>query len=176
MDVTILLLKKVLNEKQIDQNMVQSNQKQRLNRACNGYFPYKVLRGILIRAGKKRVAERLISQLFYHIRVTYKVHPLVFLNVFFERMRPKVGLFSKKIAGINYKIPVPIIYTKSVSVMLHWWLSAAKKNSKGRDFYTAFISELDDAYKNPMSSIAKRRDETHRLAHLNRPFLKYVKL
>jgi small subunit ribosomal protein S7 len=156
--------------------MVQQNQKQKLNRVCSRYFPYRVLRGMLIRCGKKRIAERLVSQLFYHIRVTYNVHPLIFLNLFFEKMRPKVGLFPKKIAGINYKIPVPISYTKSVSVMLHWWLAAASKNSKGKDFYTSFIAELDDAYKNPTSIIAKRRDETHKLAHLNRPFLKYVKL
>jgi ribosomal protein S7 len=172
----ILHQKKVSKDEQIVQNMVQQNRKQLLNRVCNQYFPYRVLRGTLISSGKKRIAERLISRLFYHIRITYNVHPLIFLNLFFEKMRPKVGLFSKKIAGINYKIPVPITYKKSVSVMLHWWLASAKKNSKGRDFYTSFVSELDDAYRNPLSSIAKRRDESHRLAHLNRPFLKYLRI
>jgi ribosomal protein S7 len=104
------------------------------------------------------------------------VHPIIFLNLFFEKIRPKVGLFSKKIAGINYKIPVPVTYTKSVSILIHWWLASAKRSGKGKSFVTAFISELDDAYRTPTSSIAKKRDETHRLAHLNRPFLKFIKL
>ncbi len=165
-----------MKEEPIVQSMAQLNQKQKLNRACSQYFPYKILRGTFIRSGKKRIAERLISQLFYHIRMNYNVHPLIFLNLFFEKMRPKVGLFPKKIAGINYKVPVPISYKKSVSVLLHWWLLAAKKGSKGRSFYVSFVTEMDDAYRNPLSTIAKRRDEAHRLAHLNRPFLKYVKL
>jgi len=150
--------------------------KRKLRSICNNYFPYRVLRGALIRSGKKLFAEKLVSSLFYHIRVTYDVHPIIFLNLFFERIRPKVGIFSKKIAGINYKIPVPVTYVKSVSTLIHWWLASSRRSAKGKSFIVAFTSELDDAYRSSGSSLAKRRDETHRLAHLNRPFLKFLKL
>ena len=138
-------------------------------------YPYKLFIGILVCSGKKVMARRILSRLFSHIRKKYKANPLLFLRIFFERMRPKVSLYSKKIAGVTHKIPVPVSYRKSISILLHWWVFAAKKSSKGHPFAAALIHELDNSYKLASSNLSKKRDEVHRLAHLNRPFLRYLK-
>ncbi len=155
--------------------MVHQAVKKKLHKSSAKFYPTKLFLGILISSGSKQTALRVLLRLFTHIRKKYKVIPLVFLRIFFERMRPKVALYSKKIAGVTHKIPVPVSYRKSVSVLLHWWVAAARKASKGRPIISYLISELDSAYKSPSSTLAKKRDEVHRLAHFNRPFLRYLR-
>jgi ribosomal protein S7 len=131
--------------------------------------------GLLTRHGGRKHGAQLAARTFLHIRKQYRVHPILFLQAFFEKFRPKVFLYGKKIAGVTHKIPVPVSYRKSVSILLHWWLHLARKNQRGRPFLHAFIAELDAAYRLPTSPLAKKRDEVHRLAHLNRPFLRYLR-
>jgi ribosomal protein S7 len=149
--------------------------KKKLLNTGKKFYPYRLILGTLTTSGKKILAKRVVSKLFSHIRKRYHIAPLLFLKFFFERLRPKVGLYSKKIAGVTHKIPVPVTYRKSVSILLHWWVFQAKKASNGRPFSAAFISELDNSYKSSTSILAKKRDEVHKLAHLNRPFLRFLR-
>jgi ribosomal protein S7 len=172
----IFLLKKVLSVKLIVLNMAhQVVKKRQLRVGLRKFYPYVFLVGLLTRRGQRRRALRLVAQIFLHIRKQYRVHPLLFLQLFSEKFRPKVFLYGKKIAGVTHKIPVPISYRKSVSVLFHWWLHLARKNQRGRSFLQAFLLELDNAYRLPVSPLSKKRDEVHRLAHLNRPFLRYLR-
>jgi ribosomal protein S7 len=98
-----------------------------------------------------------------------------FCSSFLRSFALKYFCTEKKIAGVTHKIPVPISYRKSVSVLFHWWLHLARKNQRGRSFLQAFLLELDNAYRLPVSPLSKKRDEVHRLAHLNRPFLRYLR-
>lgn len=155
--------------------MVHQVVKKKLLKARTKFYPYSLFLGILISSGQKHLARRILSKLFRHIRRKYKANPLFFLKVFFEKMRPKVALYAKKIAGVTHKIPVPVTYRKSVSILLHWWVSSAHRVSRGRPLVGSLISELDTSYKSVASNLAKKRDEVHRLAHLNRPFLRYLR-
>jgi len=172
---TIFHIKKVLSEKQIDLNMVHQAVKKKQLKARGHFYPYLLFWGILISSGQRQVARKLLGKLFRHIRRKYKTNPLFFLKAFFEKLRPKVGLYAKKIAGVTHKIPVPVSYRKSISTLLHWWVLLAKRTSRGRPIIGSLISELDLAYKSTSSGLAKKRDDVHRLAHLNRPFLRYLK-
>lgn len=156
--------------------MVHQVVKKKLLKARLKFYPYNLFLGILVSSGQKHLARRILSKLFRHIRRKYKANPLFFLKIFFEKMRPKIALYAKKIAGVTHKIPVPVTYRKSVSILLHWWVSSAQRVSRGRPLIGALISELDISYKSTINSnLAKKRDEVHRLAHLNRPFLRYLR-
>lgn len=155
--------------------MVHQVVKKKHLRSSPRFYPYKLFIGLLTVRGRRVRGRRLTARLFSHIRKRYKVPPLVFFKAFFEKFRPKVFLYAKRIAGITYKIPVPISYRKSVSILLHWWIALARKNRRGRAFYTAFIHELDVAYRYSVNNLSKKRDEVHRLAHFNRPFLRYLR-
>lgn len=155
--------------------MVHQVVKKKLLKARVKFYPYLLFWGILILSGQKQTAKRILAKLFRHIRRKYKANPLFFLKAFFEKMRPKVALYAKKIAGVTHKIPVPVTYRKSISILLHWWVLSAKRASRGRPLIGALTAELDLAYKSANSNLAKKRDEVHRVAHLNRPFLRYLR-
>jgi ribosomal protein S7 len=155
--------------------MVHQAVKKKLLKTNSKFYPGKLFLGILISSGSRLTAKRIALRVFTHIRKKYKIAPLLFLKLFFERMRPKVALYSKKIAGVTHKIPVPLSYRKSVSIFLHWWVAASRKASRGRPIISSLISELDSAYRNPSSNLAKKRDDVHRLAHFNRPFLRFLR-
>jgi len=139
------------------------------------FYPYLIFIGLLTFRGRKGQGALITDALFSHVRKTYKVEPLIFFRFFFEKFRPKVFMYSKRIAGITYKIPTPVSYRKSVSLLLHWWLNFARKNRSGQKFFPVFLREMDNAYKLNESNISKKRDEIHKLAHFNRPFLRYLK-
>lgn len=149
-----------------------------LNSSLRGltiFYPHQVFSGLFTRKGRRIHARNLTNKLFVHIRHKYRANPVFFLKAFFERMRPKVGLYPKKIAGVTHKIPSPISYKKSVSILLRWWLHTAQKAAKGKPFFPCLVAELDAAYKSGSSQLARKRDEVHRLAHLNRPFLRFLR-
>lgn len=139
------------------------------------FYPYLLFVGILTFRGHRGRGILMTDSLFQHVRKTYKVEPLVFFRFFFEKFRPKVFMYSKRIAGITYKIPTPVSYKKSVSLLMHWWIHLARKNKGGGDFFSAFLREMDNAYKLSDSNLSRKRDDIHKLAHFNRPFLRYLK-
>jgi len=112
-----------------------------------------------------------------YLRVHSKLHisPYVFFNTLLERIRPRVQLTPKKIAGITYKIPTPISYRKSVTTAIHWVVNSAAKR-KGKPFHRLLFDEVEEIYRNPVSSVFKKRDEVHRTAYLNKPFLRYLRV
>jgi ribosomal protein S7 len=165
-----------LNVKLIDQNMAhQVVKKNHLRGRYDRFYPYLLFIGIFTFRGQRGRGLRIVDSLFRHVRKSYNVEPLVFFRFFFEKFRPKVFMYPKRIAGITYKIPTPVTYRKSVSLLLHWWIHLARKNRGGQAFFPAFLREMDNAYKLPTSNLSKKRDEVHKLAHFNRPFLRYLK-
>jgi ribosomal protein S7 len=155
--------------------MVHQVVKKKHLRSSPRFYPYKLFVGLLTVRGQKARGRRLTAQLFTYIRKRYHVHPLVFFRAFFEKFRPKVFLYAKSIAGITYKIPVPISYRKSVSIVVHWLVTAARKQRRGHPFYPQFVREIDVAYRFTQNPLAKKRNEVHRLAHFNRSFLRYLR-
>lgn len=132
--------------------------------------------GSITKRGNKQKSIRFFNYLRYAIARTYEVDGLRFLKVLLDNARPKIFLSSKKIAGVVHKIPTPITVRKSYSMVIHWLiLSASKRTSSGGGFGQALFVEINDLYRNPNSILVKKRDEFHKLAYLNKPFLRYYK-
>lgn len=131
--------------------------------------------GSTIKRGGKQKSIKFFNSLCFSIFRSYGVNGLNFLMTILDSARPKIFLTSKKIAGIVHKIPTPITVQKSYSVAIHWVVTAASKRKVSGGFGNALFIEINDLYKNPNNTIIKKRDEFHKLAYLNKPFLRYYK-
>lgn len=137
-------------------------------------FLVKTFVGSMTKNGKKTKAIRLFTFFLYDIKLKFNVYPLDLLELVIENIRPKVFLISKKISGSTVRIPTPIPLHRSYSIAIKWFLSSVSKR-KGGTFNQLMFAELLDIYSNPMNATLKKRDEYHKLAKLNRPFLRYNK-
>jgi small subunit ribosomal protein S7 len=128
--------------------------------------------GSITKNGKKSKASRIFNIFLFDISVKFEISPVEFLNQVVENIRPKVFLISKKISGSTVKIPTPISLSRSYSIAIKWFLSSAGKRS-GSPFNQLIFFELLDIYTNPSNSTLRKRDEYHKLAKINRPYLRY---
>jgi ribosomal protein S7 len=132
----------------------------------------KAFIGSITKAGKKTKAFRIFNLFLFDISLRFEISPIEFLDQIIENIRPKVFLISKKISGSTVKIPTPIPVTRSYSIAIKWFLSSAAKRS-GSPFNQLLFFELLDIYTNPANTTVRKRDEYHKLAKLNRPYLRY---
>lgn len=130
--------------------------------------------GSIIKKGQKQKARSFFSKVISNVRKIYRVDGIKFIHILLESARPKVFLTSKKIAGVIYKIPTPISRAKSYAIVIRWITAFARKR-KSTSFSNSLFEELSDIYKNPSNNVLKRRDEFHKLAYINKPFLRYYK-
>lgn len=134
-----------------------------------------ILVGSIQRSGNRRRAVKIVSNLYLKIHTKFKLSPYRYFETILDSCRPRVQLTPKKIAGITYKIPTPISYRKSLIIAIHWIVVSASKR-KGKSFTKRLIDEFEEVYSNPISAVSKKRDEVHKAAHLNKPFLRYIRI
>jgi small subunit ribosomal protein S7 len=132
----------------------------------------KAFIGSITKNGKKSKASKIFNIFLFDISVKFEISPVEFLNQVIENVRPKVFLISKKISGSTVKIPTPISLSRSYSIAIKWFLSSASKRS-GSPFNQLIFFELLDIYMNPSNTTLRKRDEYHKLAKINRPYLRY---
>jgi small subunit ribosomal protein S7 len=132
----------------------------------------KAFVGSITKNGKKSKASKIFNMFLFDISVKFEISPVEFLNQVIENVRPKVFLISKKISGSTVKIPTPISLSRSYSIAIKWFLSSAAKRS-GSPFNQLIFFELLDIYSNPSNATLRKRDEYHKLAKINRPYLRY---
>jgi small subunit ribosomal protein S7 len=132
----------------------------------------KAFVGSMTKNGKKSKASKIFNIFLFDISVKFEISPVEFLNQVIENVRPKVFLISKKISGSTVKIPTPISLSRSYSIAIKWFLSSASKRS-GSPFNQLMFFELLDIYTNPSNATLRKRDEYHKLAKINRPYLRY---
>ncbi|MFY7944021.1 MAG: hypothetical protein ACOVNZ_05540 [Crocinitomicaceae bacterium] len=132
----------------------------------------KAFIGSITKNGKKSKASKIFNIFLFDISVKFEISPVEFLNQVIENVRPKVFLISKKISGSTVKIPTPISLSRSYSIAIKWFLSSASKRS-GSPFNQLMFFELLDIYTNPSNATLRKRDEYHKLAKMNRPYLRY---
>jgi ribosomal protein S7 len=131
--------------------------------------------GTLTRGGNKSKAKNIFCSFLSDIEYKYQVDAIAFLDRFINIIRPKVYLIPKKVAGSTVRVPLPISTNRSYSIAVKWFISSVSKKS-GEPFNQLLMFELIDVFNNPLNSTLKKRDEYHKLAKLNRPFMRFVKI
>jgi small subunit ribosomal protein S7 len=138
------------------------------------YFMYKhklfrICLGHLIKCGEKALAEKALANLFYILKLKLEKNPELYIFDALEKLRPTLGLRPKKRGGIIYRLPFLLRETKRQSMAVLWLISQAKARSGSLS--KSLADEICDVVSGTLQGSLKKKEELHRMALSNRPFL-----
>lgn len=126
---------------------------------------------IIMRNGKKSIAERIVYGALDDISGKGNPEPLEVFNKAVQNVRPLVEVKSRRVGGATYQIPVEIRSDRSITLAMRWVVDAAKNRGE-KNMGLRLAGELLDASENRGSAI-KKREDTHRMAEANKAFSHY---
>ncbi len=123
---------------------------------------------VIMLAGKKAVAERIIYGAFDTISAKGGKDPLEVFTQALSNVRPMVEVKSRRVGGANYQVPVEVRPVRRMALAMRWLREAAVKRSE-KSMALRLAGELMDAAEGRGGAM-KRRDEVHRMAEANKAF------
>jgi small subunit ribosomal protein S7 len=123
---------------------------------------------VIMLAGKKAVAERIIYGAFETISTKGGKDPLEVFTAALANVRPMVEVKSRRVGGANYQVPVEVRPVRRMALAMRWLREAAVKRSE-KSMALRLAGELMDAAEGRGGAM-KRRDEVHRMAEANKAF------
>ena len=123
---------------------------------------------IIMRSGKKSIAEKIVYGALNKINDKGSTEPLEIFNKALENIKPVVEVKSRRVGGATYQIPVEVKTARSMTLAMRWIVNAAK-NRNEKDMGARLAGELLDASENRGTAI-KKREDTHRMAEANKAF------
>jgi small subunit ribosomal protein S7 len=126
---------------------------------------------MVMRDGKKAVAETIIYGALSQIAGKGNSDPLQVLDKALDNVRPMVEVKSRRVGGATYQVPVEVRSIRRTTLAMRWMLDAARKRSE-KSMPLRLAGELLDAAENRGSAV-KKREDTHRMAEANKAFAHY---
>ncbi len=123
---------------------------------------------VLMLAGKKAVAERMLYGALSQIKTKSGKDPLEVFGSALQNARPTVEVKSRRVGGANYQVPVEVRPIRRTALAMRWLREAAKKRGE-KSMGLRLANELMEAAENRGGAV-KKRDEVHRMAEANRAF------
>jgi len=118
--------------------------------------------------GKKTIAEKLVYDSFEILSKKVSNSQLDSFLQAIDNITPKMEVKSRRVGGSTYQVPVEVDKKRGYTLAMKWIIDNARKKS-GVPFSERLASELIDAFQNT-GSIAKKRDDTHKMAEANKAF------
>ncbi|MGX7589403.1 small ribosomal subunit protein uS7 [Candidatus Vidania fulgoroideorum] len=137
----------------------------------NNYYISKFI-NIIMKSGKKSIAEKNIYKCLEMIRNKFDLCPIDFFKKTLILTGPQIEIKKKKVGGSFYFIPLKINKKRRIFHAMKF----IKKNSilrKENKFYISLFKEIVETYNENSNSI-KMRDEIHKKAELNRAFSHFI--
>jgi len=126
---------------------------------------------IIMKKGKKSVAERIVYGALDVIGEKMDKNPLEVFRQAIDNVRPLLETKSRRVGGATYQVPVSVRPERSSTLALRWIQSFASSR-KGRPMQVKLAEEILDGY-NKTGSSWKKREDTHKMAESNRAFAHY---
>ncbi len=126
---------------------------------------------MVMRCGKKSVAEKIVYGALDEMSKKEKGDSLELFNQALENLRPIVEVKSRRVGGATYQIPIEVRSERSTTLAMRWLVVAAKNRSE-KNMGLRLAGELLDAARNRGTAI-KRREDTHKMAEANKAFSHY---
>ena len=126
---------------------------------------------MVMRSGKKSIAEKIVYGALDEIETRRKGEGLTVFNKALENTRPMVEVKSRRVGGATYQIPVEVRSDRGLALAMRWLVVAAKARGE-KNMGLRLAGELMDAAENKGAAIRKRED-THRMAEANKAFSHY---
>ena len=123
---------------------------------------------VLMKAGKKSVAERIIYGALEQIKKKTNKDPLEVFTLAVQNVKPVVEVKSRRVGGANYQVPVEVRPVRRVALSMRWLREAAKKRGE-KSMAQRLANELLEAAEGRGGAM-KKREEVHRMAEANKAF------
>ena len=126
---------------------------------------------VLMRKGKKSLAERIFYNSLEILRDKTKDEPLKVFKQAMDNVKPVVEVKSRRVGGATYQVPVEVRHDRRMSLAIRWIIQYAKERPE-KSMPERLAAEFLDAANNRGASI-KKREDTHRMAEANKAFAHY---
>jgi small subunit ribosomal protein S7 len=126
---------------------------------------------VLMKAGKKSVAERIIYGALEQIKKKTNKDPLEVFNLAVSNVKPVVEVKSRRVGGANYQVPVEVRPVRRVALAMRWIRDAARGRGE-KSMGARLAGEISEAAEGRGGAM-KKRDEVHRMAEANKAFSHY---
>jgi small subunit ribosomal protein S7 len=126
---------------------------------------------VLMKAGKKSVAERIIYGALDQIKKKTNKDPLEIFNLAVNNVKPIVEVKSRRVGGANYQVPVEVRPIRRVALAMRWLRDAARGRGE-KSMGARLAGEIAEAAEGRGGAM-KKREEVHRMAEANKAFSHY---
>lgn len=126
---------------------------------------------VIMKRGKKSVAERIMYGALDIIQKRTKQDPLPIFEKAVENVKPLVEVKSRRVGGSTYQVPVEIRSERRVSLAIRWLVQFSQKRPE-KTMEERLAAEIMEAANHRGASV-KKREDTHRMAEANKAFAHY---
>jgi small subunit ribosomal protein S7 len=126
---------------------------------------------VVMRHGKKSIAEGIVYGAFEQIEQKKKANPLDVFHEAVKNICPDIEVRSRRVGGATYQVPVEVRSQRARALAFRWLAGAALKRSE-RTMAGRLAQEVMDAAENRGAAVRKR-EEAHKMAEANRAFSHY---
>ena len=126
---------------------------------------------MVMKSGKKSVAERIIYGALDQIQQRGSDDPVEVLDKALDNIRPTVEVKSRRVGGATYQVPVEVRPLRRTTLAMRWVIDAARKRSE-KSMALRLAGELMDASESRGAAV-KKKEDTHRMAEANKAFAHY---
>ncbi len=123
---------------------------------------------IIMKSGKKSVAEKIVYGALEKVAEKTKTAPEVSFKKALENVGPTVEVKSRRVGGSNYQVPVEVRPIRKTALAMRWLADAARKRNE-KSMGLRLAGEILDAIENKGTAI-KKREDVHRMAEANKAF------
>jgi small subunit ribosomal protein S7 len=126
---------------------------------------------VVMKDGKKSIAETMVYRAFDRIREQTQEDPLKIFKKAVDNVKPSLEVKSRRVGGSNYQVPVEVRPERRTSLSLRWLKGYARARPE-KTMIDKLAGEIIDAANNRGGAI-KKREDTHRMAEANKAFAHY---
>lgn len=126
---------------------------------------------VMMKEGKKSIAERIFYDAFDIIKEKTGQDPLKVFKTAIENVKPVVEVKPRRVGGATYQVPVEIRPQRRTALALRWIIKFARERNE-KTMRERLAAELLDAFNNTGASI-KKKEDTHKMAEANKAFAHY---
>jgi len=126
---------------------------------------------MVMKSGKKSVAERIIYGALDQIQQRSSSDPVETLDKALDNVRPVVEVKSRRVGGATYQVPVEVRPVRRNTLAMRWVIDAARARGE-KTMALRLAGELMDAAESRGSAV-KKKEDTHRMADANKAFAHY---
>ncbi|NJL27990.1 MAG: 30S ribosomal protein S7 [Thermoanaerobaculia bacterium] len=126
---------------------------------------------VVMREGKKTVAERILYDALEMIRQRTEDDPMKVFKRAVDNVKPAVEVKSRRVGGSTYQVPVEVRPARRLALSMRWIIQSAQKRGE-KTMRQRLAAELQEAAENRGTAI-KKKEDTHRMAEANKAFAHY---